>query len=75
MKQLAEQAYICMLDHAGDRYLEAVLIPRRSIWQYIVITVSVVLGVFIIIALLIVWQFPRLSKEFAAWQLNHLKSR
>lgn len=60
---------------AGNRYLEAVLIPVKNKWREIIITISIVLGVLVITALLLAWQFPKLSKELAAWQLKYLKSR
>lgn len=58
----------------GNRYLAAV--PKKgAAWRQTVIILSVVIGALLIAAALFTWQYPRLRREFAQWQLQILKSR
>ncbi len=60
---------------AGNRYLESVLIPKSPLWHMLAIILSVVVASLFMAGALLVWQFPRLHREFATWQLQRLKAR
>ncbi|KAK9864492.1 hypothetical protein WJX84_005112 [Apatococcus fuscideae] len=66
---------VTKVDAHGNRYLESVLIPKSPLWHMLAIILSVVVASLFMAGALLVWQFPRLHREFATWQLQRLKAR